>query len=328
VSDDGEVDQLIDRSDLDGLTRLVDALCERRAWAELLDLRDRCRAALERGRQLWPIASHVEYRLALEGDGHHAAAVLVDGTGRFALGPLPEVAAQRHTWADLAPYVESGAPATFAAHERVVRGEDLTDADHIDDRLLDLPRRLQPWEPRYPVATYHADRLEAPPPDLPPLQPIDLTDPGPETADPAGTEALADLARAWTTESNGRAEALAVAGDALAAITALGPPAARVAELEVADALAAMAWTAASGGAHGRRRGMAAGRFGAWWAVAALTDLADDWPVPPDHLGEAAAELRWFAWDAGAPTLGWSLHLAVEDPAEGLAWVLSAGDAA
>jgi hypothetical protein len=33
-----------------------------------------------------------------------------------------------------------------------------------------------------------------------------------------------------------------------------------------------MGWTAASGGAFGRRRGAAAGRFGAWWALAAGDD--------------------------------------------------------
>src|SRR5205085_1702808 len=80
--------------------------------------------------------------------------------------------------------------------------------------------------------------------------------------------ALLDLVAAWTAESNGRAEVAAVHGDATAAIAALGPPRARMAPLPPADALAHMAWAAASGGAHGRRRGMASGRFATWWAVA------------------------------------------------------------
>ena len=92
--------------------------------------------------------------------------------------------------------------------------------------------------------------------------------------------------------------------------------------------MAAMAWAAASGGAHGRRRGMAAGRFGAWWTLAALTGLADDWPVPPNELGRAGRELRFFRWDPGGPPLGWSLDLAVDDPAEGIAWALTANDLA
>ena len=74
------------------------------------------------------------------------------------------------------------------------------------------------------------------------------------------------------TESNGRADAVAVQGDVFDAIAALGVPGARAEpDLRRRPRSAVLAWTAASGGAHGRRRGMAAGRFGAWWAAAALT---------------------------------------------------------
>jgi hypothetical protein len=132
----------------------------------------------------------------------------------------------------------------------------------------------------------------------------------------------------WTAESNGRADAVAVEGDAGAAVSALGAPEVRLAEITPADALAHMAWTAASGGAHGRRRGMAAGRFAAWWAVAAVAGVLDDWPLPPDELGEIAAELRWYLWDVGEPATGWHLRLAVEDPEHGLAFALTASDAA
>jgi len=90
--------------------------------------------------------------------------------------------------------------------------------------------------------------------------------------------------------------------------------------------MAWMAWAAASGGAHGRRRGMAAGRFGAWWALASIAGLADSWPVPPDELEAAAATLRFLLWDASEPETGWSLHLAVEDPDQGVAWAVSAID--
>jgi hypothetical protein len=142
------------------------------------------------------------------------------------------------------------------------------------------------------------------------------------------TGALLELARAWTSESNGRAEAVAIEGDAMAAIATLGPPRARAAEISPTDALAWMAWVGASGGAHGRRRGMASGRFGAWWAAAALTGLLDDWPPVPTELGAAVDELRWFAWDAWEPETGWRFHLAVDDPGDGLAWAVAATDAA
>ena len=67
-------------------------------------------------------------------------------------------------------------------------------------------------------------------------------------------------------------------------------------------------------------------RSGAWWALAALTGLLDDWPPSPDQLGAAAAPLRWYRWADPSDTAGWSLRLAVEDPDEGLAWAVAATD--
>ena len=89
-----------------------------------------------------------------------------------------------------------------------------------------------------------------------------------------------------------------------------------------------LAWAGASGGAHGRRRGMARGRFEAWWCAAALTGLDTGWPPPVDELGGAIGELDWWRFDDGTPPSGWHLQIAVEDPLDGLAWALSAGDSA
>ena len=323
--------ELCDMGDLDALLIRIDHLCADRDWAGVLDLRDRCRRAIERGRQLWPASSHAEYRLALEASGPLAAAVLVPGTGRFALGPLAEVAASTHTWAELRPHLEPTPDAAMVAHERVVRGEDLTgEADWVPP-ALELPLKLQPWEPHYPLVTYRAHKLEAavvPSPELVaigrpsrPAEPVDDGD---------STRALAELANAWRQESNGTVEVVAIDGDAASAVAALpaitGADGMRMAEVPAAQALAVMAEAAASGGAHGRRRGMAAGRFGAWWAVAALAGQLDDWPFEPDELGRAAAALRWYRWDAGGPSSGWSLRLAVEDPDFGQAWAIDAAD--
>ncbi|HEX9977948.1 MAG TPA: hypothetical protein VGB41_04885, partial [Acidimicrobiia bacterium] len=87
------IKEAVDAGDLDRLTRLVDALCASRDWDGVVELRDRCRHAIERGLQLWPAAEFAEYRLALEAPGAYAGPVLVEGAGRFALGPLWEVAA-------------------------------------------------------------------------------------------------------------------------------------------------------------------------------------------------------------------------------------------
>jgi hypothetical protein len=146
--------------------------------------------------------------------------------------------------------------------------------------------------------------------------------------DPEVTLAVRQLIEPWTTSSNGRVEIVAVEGSAASAVSALGVTAGRLAPIAGSLAIAWLAWAGASGGAHGRRRGAAIGRFGAWWTVAALADLADQWPVDPDEIGDAVASLDWYWWDAGEPRLGWELQLAVADPAEGYAWAISAHDAA
>jgi hypothetical protein len=135
---------------------------------------------------------------------------------------------------------------------------------------------------------------------------------------------LFDLVQPWVTESNGRHEVATVEGDAELAVRALGLSRARLGEMSPADALGWMGWAGASGGAHGRRRGAAAGRYGAWWAVATLCDL--DWPPDPDEMGNAARRLRYFWFDDGSPGTGWELRIAVSDPATGLAWALAAVD--
>lgn len=321
-----ELAELIERADTDELLRHVDRVCDERDWTGLVTVRDRCLAAVERGKQLWGVAAQAEYRLALEADAPFAAAVIRPGAGRFALGPLPEVAAAGHSWDELAPHLPAGPLAAVTAHERVVRGEDLTNDDRVDRRVLEIPLALQSWEPAYPVAEYKPHEVTFPAPAPPELEPTDVPEPGPPVDDPDAVRALLELAGVWTVESNGRAEATAVRGSALAAVASLGVRRARVQLLDAADAMAWMAWTAASGGAHGRRRGMASGRFAAWWVLAALDGSLDDWPIGPDHAEDIARSLTWTLWDAGEPDTGWALRLAVEDPEAGLAWALAASD--
>jgi hypothetical protein len=252
--------------------------------------------------------------------------VLVEGGGRFAPGPLPEVAASTHEWADLAPHAPYGPPAALAAHERVVRGEDLTGVALPGPPVLDLPPRLAAWEPEYFLAHYRSDGVDLPGPTSPPFEPVDPPGRPPGGEQDGATDALVDAVRAWTDGSEGRAEAVAVPGNALDAIAALGHDRIRIGELTPTDALRALAWAGASGGAHARRPGAAAGRFAAWWAGAALTGLLDQWPVDPDVLGDRLAALRWYAWDSGGAATGWQLHLAIEDSAARRAWAVAAVD--
>ena len=312
--------EAIESSDTDELLRVIDGLCHNANWDEAVELRVRCGEAVGRGKQLWGVEEHIRYRLALEAPGAWAGPAVSEGAARFAPGPLPEVAASTKTWSELAPHIEDGPWRGVTAAERVVRGEQ--DVGPIPD----LPDRLADWEPDYPLATYKKDKAEAPSPQVPNVTPTEL--PGGVTTidDPQSAAALFDLVQPWVTESNGRCETSVVEGGALEAIRALGLSTARVGELQPGEALRWMCWAGASGGAHGRRRGAAAGRYGVWWALATLGDL--DWPPDPPAVAETLEALRFFWFDDGSPGTGWQLRLAIEDSESGLAWAIAAVDAA
>jgi hypothetical protein len=326
--DTDELSEAIEGNDPDLLLRMIDHACEAGDWEGILTLRDRCYEAVSRGRQLWGVAHHAEYRLALEAPGPFAAPVVAEDPQGFALGPLPEVAAARHTWAELRDHLPEEPAKAVTAHERVVRGEDLTEERDIDRSVMEIPLVLASWEPKYPNADYHPDRAEFPPPDRPTLEPIALPEPGRPVEDLDAADALTALARTWTTQSNGRAEVRIVQGPAPAAISAFGLHEARFAPITPAEAFAAMGWAAASGGAYGKRPGTAAGRFAAWWAASALTGLLEEWPPKPERLGESVEGLHWFAWSDLVEPTGWDLHLAAHDPQRRRSWAITAVDAA
>jgi hypothetical protein len=323
-----DLDALIHRADLDGLVRLVDRLCTTGDWQSLLDVRNRSRAAVSTGRQLWPAATLAEYRLALWAPAAWASQVLDEESGRFTIGPLTEVVAQQHEFDELRSALPDGPRLGFIAHECALRGRAIS-PDVANP--LEIPFALQSWEPAYSLAAYSNDGIVADAPPLPSAAEFVAAadaERGSIVDDPDVALAVRQLIEPWITSSNGRAEVIAVEGTAGSAVAALGITAARLAPIAAPLALRWLAWAGASGGAHGRRRGAAIGRFGAWWTVAALADLTDAWPVEPDEVGDALAGLEWYWWDAGEPRLGWELQLAVADPAEGYAWAISAHDSA
>ncbi len=280
------------------------------------------------GRQLWPAATLAEYRLALWAPAEWACQVLDEESGRFTIGPLTEVVAQRHEFGDLRAALPDGPRLGFIAHECALRGQRIP-PDIANP--LEIPFAAQAWEPAYRLAVYSDDGIVADAPPLPVSADFVASPEGGRATtidDPDVTLAVRQLIETWITSSNGRAEIAAVEGTAGAAVAALGVTAGRLAPIAPGVAMQWLAWAGASGGAHGRRRGAAIGRFGAWWTVAALADLIDAWPVGPDEVGEALTGFDWYWWDAGEPRLGWELQLAVADRVEGYAWAISAHDAA
>jgi hypothetical protein len=319
-----ELDRLIQRADLDELVRHVDNTCAARDWSHLVDIRNQSRAAVSTGRQLWPIATLANHRLALWAPADLAVRALDDTARTFMPGPVSEILAVHHTWEALRDHLPEGHDRSLVAHERALRG-DVIDAGETS--VLDVPFETQPWEPRYLVATYTDDGVEEPFPRLPRAVDALATTPTDPIDDDDTIAAFRHLVEPWTAQSNGRASIVVVEGSSDDALGALGLTHALVAPLTHLDALAWLAWAGASGGAHGKRRGSATGRAEAWWFLATFAGIAHDWPCDPDELGEIALELDYtlFTHDK-APTGGWGLNLVIEDHHEGLSVAINATD--
>jgi hypothetical protein len=321
----------VDRGDLDEVLRWVGRLADEAAWDELDALRRRCRLAHERGHQLWPAASHAAHRLALDGPAALAVAVATTDGAAFGLGPLWEVVASRRTWAEVAHHAEPGPVASLMAQERVLRGDTIVNGPDLGE--VEIPLRLAAAEPDYLLADYGPDEIVVdgpPPPDLGP--PHRLRGAGRPVAGAAAT-AVSDAWRLvvepWCSQSEGTLRTVSVEGDFENAVAALaGDDLVQLAECDLSTALLWLQWAAASGGAHGRRRGGAVGRALAWWLVATVAGVTDEWPIDGDELGRWGGELRWWLWSAAAgPSSGWLLRLAVADPELGVSWAVDALDA-
>lgn len=310
--------ELILQGDVDELVREVDRLADRREWDHLDGLRRACRAAIESGHQLWPVSDWATYRLTLHGPSDLVTEILLEPPPRFPIGPLTEVAAQGLEWDELGDALDDRLVAVSFAHERVLRGESLDQRFPVDDRLVELPMRLADWEPPYVLATYSVNGVDpGEPPHIASL-PMATSGSGELVGDVTVTSALEQLVAHQVTNSEVTVAAVAIEGAAEhAGARLVGDARLRWADLDADAAVASWAWHAAAG--H-RRAGAAAGRTRVWWALAAVLDLLDEWPLDGDDIGESLDELRfgWFGPEGRDDVVG----LAVEDPAHGLAWAL------
>ena len=295
----------------------------------MLALREACLAATEEtGRQLWGPARYAAYRTALDGPAAMAAAMLEPGVVRFGLGPLTEVVAQRHSFAELAPHLDSTL-LPVVAQERVLRGEDLRDDPRARGETDDPPLVLQPFEPDYVLPEYRAaERLDGAPPD-----PADgegaawqALDAHADSAAPrAGSvpaaadvvrRALEDVVAPWAAQSGGELRVSAVLGttvDACRAVLDVGGAdtgTARSGEIDVATLLRLLAFAGASGGVHGRRRGGAAGRALAWWVARCATGLHRVEHVDAEDLEFRLEDLDRRAFRVPGEA-AWRLELAI-----------------
>jgi hypothetical protein len=317
------LDELIQRADLDGLVRHVDDTCSSREWDHLLRIRDSARNAVKTGRQLWPIATLANYRLALWAPAHLAVRALDDAARTFMPGPVSEILALHHSWEDLEPYLEFSHDRSLVAYERALRGDVIPPHE---DHALEIPFAPAPWEPPYALASYNDDGVVD---DMPSLA-LQW-----HTADTREADALEDdtvpafarMMEPWTAHSNGVSRAVVVEGEIEDTFGALGLQDVSFSQMTSHNALQWLAWAASSGGAHGKRRGVASGRSEALWLLATFTGLADTWPRSFDELGDVVNNLEYFAFTAANHSQhGWWLQLAIVDPAEGLTTALIARD--
>lgn len=305
---------MIEAEDVAGLMFEVDVLCGDRDWDSLGYLAQRCRDALERGRQLWPIASHVDYRLALEAPAEHAAAVL-ERSARFTLGPLTEVVASTHTWAELAPFLPGSHVAAVVAQERILRGEDLRGEPVAAPAVFELPMTLAAGETGHRLPEYRPHDADFPDPTEPlAAVVVSAQEAAPATPRQPTVAAIRDLFEAWTADSDGTCSVAAAAGPPESAVAATGALVAsddlRLAQISPGAALVLLTWAGTSGGSHGRRRGGATGRFLAWWAAAALAH--EEWPLAGV---EVLDRVSWWWWEPLPRPSGFTSGIAVSDSA-------------
>jgi hypothetical protein len=286
---------------------------------------------------VWGPARYAEYRVALDAPAATAASVVEPGVARSGLGPLTEVVAQHHRFAELAPHLDRTV-AEVVAQERVLRGEDLRGARGLEADPFAPSLVLAPFEPAYALPTYRAaERLDG---DPTPSGTAGGTEVAPAGGRPATSgaaapveatrvaAALTDLVAEWTARSAGTVRSASVRGELPGAVAAVVDAPARWWPLTLPDLLGELARAGASGGVHGRRRGGAAGRAGAWWAAAVATGLdAGGEGMDPDELEFRMEDLVLARFEVGERARpAWRLGVAIADPVRGWAVAFEAVD--
>lgn len=324
------LDELIEHNDPDPLLREIDRRSSQRDWQGVLEIRNRCNAATERGKTLWGVAEHAAYRIALEAPGELVGEIIATVTGPLALGPIPEVAASTHAWEEMAAHIEDGPLRGITAYECIALGEDLSSDASLaaHHAAFEIPLRLFTWEPEYPKAEYLDAEARFPAPFITATEERSLA---PDDHDPLDERQIIETWRAlvapWLSQSNGTAQITIVEGNVDSAIAAADESATTLARIETSQALQWMCWAGASGGAHGRRRGLATGRNLTWLAIAEACGLLENGELPGgDELGEHVKSLEWWTWGDLDHTNGWDLRLAVHDPIDEISIAINAHD--
>ncbi|GAA2747833.1 hypothetical protein GCM10010440_45200 [Kitasatospora cinereorecta] len=250
-----------------------------------------------------------------DGDGGPGTAA---DTADHDAGPLWEVLATRHPWRRLAPLLEPPQVRRLVAHTRALLGENLAHDAEPDEE--GVPLRLQVWEAagwdepgrvrEYLPGGGARLAVQALPALREGLGPVRLPEPGPPAPALAATRLLDGLAP-W-------ARAVCVRGQAPDAAARLASERQVIGGwLPFTAVYPALVQPAAAPA----DRGAAQGRLAVWRLLAAMTG---ERRVVAAEVDALVARLRCFTWSEPDDELSY-LHLALEDPATGLAWAVSGG---
>ncbi|MER5636850.1 hypothetical protein ABT095_07840 [Kitasatospora sp. NPDC002227] len=299
--------------------RRLRTLADQGRWAEVLGRFRRARAA-GRVREAGQFGHLLAY-----GAPPELAARLFDREGApggtadvddHDAGPLWEVLATRHSWRRLALQLGPAPVRRLVLHTRALLGEDLRHGAEPDEE--GVPLALEPWEAagwdergrvREYLRTGGARRaLHSLPAGREGLGPLDLPDRGATVPGLAATRLLDGYAP-W-------ARAVCVRGTAPDAVAHL-TPARRITGgyLPFGQAYPGLVQAASDT----PDAGSAQGRLAVWRVLAAMTG---ERVVLLPEVRALVARLRCFTWSEPGDELHY-LHVAVEDPATGLAWALS-----
>lgn len=295
------------------------ALVAEGRWPELLDVFRQARAdgvldAAALGHLIaYGAPPEVSARL-FDADGGPGTAA---GVADHDAGPLWEVLATRHSWRRLAPLLEPPSVRRLVAHTCALLGEDL--GGGVEPDPDGVPLALAPWEVagweasgrvREYLPTGGARRSLLTIPALrEDLGRVDLPAPGERLNGLLATRLLNGLAP-WLT-------AVCVRGTAPDAAAQLSFERRLTAgQLPFAAAYPALVQAASALPSHGT----ADGRLAVWHVLAAMT--GESGAIVPTEVNALVSRLRCFTWCDSGDELRY-LHLAIEDPATGLAWALS-----
>ena len=284
----------------------------------LVEFRDRCRKAVERGKQLWPAANHMEYRLALESPGEVAARMLTDVAGQFGLGPLAEVAAAGHdgrSWrrSRRVPRRRRCVSTSAWCAEKICGGG-VAGARSVRAAASALRLGTALSGGRVPIARCRllvAGGVARGRGDRGPSRRRTHRSHGRRPHPPRPGASLDGRRRRNGRRSTGRCTR--------GAIGAVDGPEVRLAEVDLATALAWLGWAGEwwRARASPRCRGR---RLDAWMVLERTRRPRRGLATDPAELGRGAT-LRWFVWDAmGIGPTGWVLRARGRRPVRGVAF--------